>query len=101
MHLNPKTMKLLQAFRQRNPDRRIDFVEEVLVDYGYTRDNIRSERGRRWQCYLEVDGHRVSILYTISELRRVDPRSNSGQAIYEGLIAHANRYLSDHGIELV
>jgi hypothetical protein len=94
-------MRLLQAFRRNNPDHQIDFTEEVLVDYGYTRENIRSERGRRWQCYLAVDGHRVSILYTLSELRRVDPRSNSGQAIYEGLVAHANRYLSEHGIELV
>jgi hypothetical protein len=93
-------MKLLEAFRQRNPDHRIDFTEDVLVDYGYTRDNIRSERGRRWQCYLEVDGHRVSVLYTISELRRVDPRSNSGRAIYDALVVHANRYLSPHGIEL-
>lgn len=94
-------MKLLQAFRQRNPGHQIEFAEEVLVDYGYTRTNVRSERGRRWQCYLEVDGHRVSILYTISELRRVDPQSNSGRAIYEGLVAHANRYLAPHGIELI
>lgn len=93
-------MTLQELFHRRNPDHSIRFFEQVVVRYGYERRNRRIETGQRRQCYMEVDGHKVAVLYSLWELQRVRAESGSGRGIYEGLLVHANRRLTEFGIQL-
>ena len=93
-------MTILARFQSRNPEYDIDIREEHTVLYGYDAADRRTETGQRWQCFLVIDGHRVAILYSAAELARTNADSTSGRGIYEGLLVHANRHLTQFGIQL-
>lgn len=93
-------MTILERFRQRNPDHEIDIREELSIVYGYDANDRRTEIGHKWSCNLVVDGYQIAILYGSAELERMNAESKSGRGVYEGILVHANRILTEYGIQL-
>lgn len=95
-----RVVTIIERFRQRNPEHDIAIREDMSVVYGYDANDRRTETGHKWQCSLIVDGHKVAILYGSAELERINAESNSGRGVYEGILVHANRFLTQYGIQL-